>query len=184
MDEHARLVGDRAAGAVVTFAGVVRDHDHGRPVRELEYVGHPTADAVLAAVVAEVVAGSPVDAVAVSHRLGHLAIGDVALAVAVSAAHRGEAFAVCARLVDEVKDRLPVWKHQHFDGRHLGVGGLPVSPPAPLRTPGRRARGGRARPPRPDRRRGGRPAGRATGGTWRSWRRWRTRCAGSGSARR
>jgi molybdopterin synthase catalytic subunit len=114
VDEHARLVGDRAAGAVVTFVGVVRDHDHGAPVRELEYVGHPTAADVLAAVVAEVVADSPVDAVAVSHRLGHLAIGDVALAVAVSAAHRGEAFAVCARLVDEVKDRLPVWKHQHF----------------------------------------------------------------------
>jgi molybdopterin synthase catalytic subunit len=114
VDEHARLVGDRAAGAVVTFAGVVRDHDHGRPVRELEYVGHPSAADVLAAVVAEVVADSPVDAVAVSHRLGHLAVGDVALAVAVSAAHRGEAFAVCARLVDEVKDRLPVWKHQHF----------------------------------------------------------------------
>ncbi|GAA0296870.1 molybdenum cofactor biosynthesis protein MoaE [Kineococcus aurantiacus] len=112
--EHARLVGDAAAGAVVTFAGVVRDHDHGRGVRELEYVGHPGAAGVLAAVVAEVTAGADVDAVAVSHRLGHLAIGDVALAVAVSAAHRGEAFAACARLVDEVKDRLPVWKHQHF----------------------------------------------------------------------
>jgi len=111
---HAALVGDAAAGAVVTFAGVVRDHDHGRSVRELEYVGHPSAADVLAAVVAEVTAGCEVDAVAVSHRLGHLAIGDVALAVAVSAAHRGEAFAACARLVDEVKDRLPVWKHQHF----------------------------------------------------------------------
>ena len=114
VDEHARLVGDRAAGAVVTFAGVVRDHDHGRSVRELEYVGHPTADAVLAAVVAEVVADSPVDAVAVSHRLGHLAVGDCALAVAVSAAHRQEAFEAAALLVDEVKRQLPVWKHQRF----------------------------------------------------------------------
>ncbi|WP_342762286.1 molybdenum cofactor biosynthesis protein MoaE [Kineococcus rhizosphaerae] len=112
--EHADLVGAAAAGAVVTFAGVVRDHDHGRAVRELEYVGHPSAPDVLAAVVAEVAAGLDVDAVAVSHRLGHLVIGDVALAVAVSAAHRQEAFAACARLVDEVKDRLPVWKHQHF----------------------------------------------------------------------
>ncbi|WP_432511299.1 molybdenum cofactor biosynthesis protein MoaE [Kineococcus sp. SYSU DK001] len=112
--EHAALVGDAAAGAVVTFAGVVRDHDHGRGVRELEYVGHPTAGDVLARVVAQVCADADVDAVAVSHRLGHLAVGDVALAVAVSAAHRGEAFAACARLVDEVKDQLPVWKHQHF----------------------------------------------------------------------
>ncbi|WP_432522753.1 molybdenum cofactor biosynthesis protein MoaE [Kineococcus sp. SYSU DK006] len=112
--EHAALVDDAAAGAVVTFAGVVRDHDHGRGVRELEYTGHPSAADVLARVVAEVTAGAAVDAVAVSHRLGHLAIGDVALAVAVSAAHRGEAFAACARLVDEVKAQLPVWKHQRF----------------------------------------------------------------------
>ena len=112
--EHAALVGDAAAGAVVTFAGVVRDHDHGRSVRELEYVGHPSAPDVLRDVVAEVVAGCEVDAVAVGHRVGHLAVGEVAFAVAVSAAHRGEAFAACARLVDEVKDRLPVWKHQHF----------------------------------------------------------------------
>ncbi|MEZ0165684.1 molybdenum cofactor biosynthesis protein MoaE [Kineococcus sp. LSe6-4] len=112
--EHAALVGDRAAGAVVTFAGVVRDHDHGRSVRALEYQGHPSAPGVLRDVVAEVVAGSEVDAVAVGHRVGPLAVGDVAFAVAVSAAHRAEAFAACARLVDEVKDRLPVWKHQHF----------------------------------------------------------------------
>ena len=112
--EHARLVADAAAGAVVTFAGVVRDHDHGRVVVRLEYVGHPSAPEVLARVAADVAARCPVDAVAVSHRLGHLAIGDCALAVAVSAAHRQEAFAAAALLVDEVKEHLPVWKHQHF----------------------------------------------------------------------
>jgi len=113
--EHAALVDAPAAGAVVTFAGVVRDHDHGRAVLGLEYSGHPTAGDVLARVVAEVVADLEVDAVAVSHRLGALAIGDVALAVAVSAAHRGQAFEACSRLVDEVKAQLPVWKHQAFD---------------------------------------------------------------------
>ena len=112
--EHAALVADAAAGAVVTFAGVVRDHDHGRGVDRLEYVAHPSAGEVLAAVAADVAGRCPVDAVAVSHRLGHLAVGDCALAVAVSAAHRGEAFAAAALLVDEVKARLPVWKHQHF----------------------------------------------------------------------
>ncbi|GAA3847902.1 hypothetical protein GCM10022243_12510 [Saccharothrix violaceirubra] len=115
VEEHAKLVEDRAAGAVVTFAGVVRDHDHGRSVASLEYVGHPSAADVVAEVVADVVAGrSGVRAVAVSHRVGPLAIGDVALACAVAAEHRGEAFAVCADLVDEVKRRLPVWKRQVF----------------------------------------------------------------------
>ncbi|MFE2750865.1 molybdenum cofactor biosynthesis protein MoaE [Actinosynnema sp. NPDC059335] len=115
VDEHAKLVEHAAAGAVVTFAGVVRDHDHGRSVRELEYVGHPTAGAVVAEVVADVVGRfAGVRAVAVSHRVGALAIGDVALACAVSADHRGEAFAVCSELVDEVKRRLPVWKRQVF----------------------------------------------------------------------
>lgn len=115
VDEHAKLVEHAAAGAVVTFAGVVRDHDHGRSVRELEYVGHPTAASVVAEVVADVVARfEGVRAVAVSHRVGSLAIGDVALACAVSADHRREAFDVCSELVDEVKRRLPVWKRQVF----------------------------------------------------------------------
>jgi molybdopterin synthase catalytic subunit len=110
--EHAALVEDPAAGAVVTFAGNVRDHDHGRAVSRIEYVGHPSAGRVLAEVVADVAAAHPVDAVAVSHRLGHLGIGDAALVVAVSAAHRQEAFAAAAATVDEVKHRLPVWKRQ------------------------------------------------------------------------
>ncbi|MEU5695765.1 molybdenum cofactor biosynthesis protein MoaE [Actinosynnema sp. NPDC020468] len=115
VEEHARLVEHAAAGAVVTFAGVVRDHDHGRSVRSLEYVGHPSAADVVAEVVTDVVkAFEGVRAVAVTHRVGPLEIGDVALAVAVSAEHRKEAFAVCAELVDEVKRRLPVWKRQVF----------------------------------------------------------------------
>ena len=115
VDAHAELVDDPAAGAVVTFGGVVRDHDGGKPVLKLFYEGHPTAGDLLARVVAEVAGRrAGVRAVAVSHRLGALEIGDVALACAVSADHRGEAFAACAELVDEVKARLPVWKHQHF----------------------------------------------------------------------
>ncbi|PRX50259.1 molybdenum cofactor synthesis domain-containing protein [Prauserella shujinwangii] len=115
VDEHARLVDDRGAGAVVTFSGVVRDHDGGRTVSTLFYEGHPTAGDVLARVVSEVAGHrAGVRAVAVSHRLGALEIGDVALACAVAADHRAEAFATCADLVDEVKARLPVWKHQKF----------------------------------------------------------------------
>lgn len=112
---HEDAVRHPAAGAVVSFAGVVRDHDHGRTVTELEYEGHPSAATVLSEVAAELAADHPtVTAVAVSHRVGVLRIGDVALAAAVASAHRAEAFAACARLVDLVKQRLPVWKRQVF----------------------------------------------------------------------
>jgi molybdopterin synthase catalytic subunit len=111
---HEAAVAHPAAGAVVSFAGIVRDHDDGRGVTRLVYEAHPSAEAVLAEVAAEVAKDPAVYGVAVSHRIGDLAVGDVALAAAVATAHRGEAFAICARLVDTVKERLPVWKHQHF----------------------------------------------------------------------
>ena len=111
---HERAVGNPAAGAVVVFQGVVRDHDSGRVVTLLEYEAHPSAEAVLREVAAEIAADPGVYAVAVSHRIGPLEIGDVALVAAVSTAHRAAAFAACSRLVDEVKARLPVWKRQVF----------------------------------------------------------------------
>jgi molybdopterin synthase catalytic subunit len=113
--EHENLVAHQAAGAVVAFAGVVRDHDGGRNVTRLEYSAHPSAEQTLADVVAEVAAQSHgVRAIAVSHRVGTLHIGDAALVAAVAADHRGAAFETCARLVDRVKESLPVWKHQFF----------------------------------------------------------------------
>jgi molybdopterin synthase catalytic subunit len=114
VNEHEAAVADPSAGAVVSFAGVVRDHDDGRGVVRLVYEAHPSAESVLAEVAADIAKDPSVIAVAVSHRVGELGIGDVALAAAVSTAHRAEAFALCARLVDEVKARLPVWKHQIF----------------------------------------------------------------------
>jgi len=120
--EHEHAVADEAAGAVVSFSGVVRDHDGGRSVTELEYVGHPTAAEVIAQLAHEFSSRPDVHAVAVSHRVGLLGIGDVALACAVSASHRGQAFAACAELVDEVKRRLPIWKRQVFaDGEEEWV---------------------------------------------------------------
>lgn len=116
--EHEAMVTDAAggkAGAVVGFVGAVRDHDGGRTVTNLDYSAHPTAPKVLAEVVEEVSAVDGVRAVAVSHRVGELRIGDVAFVVAVAADHRRAAFETCTRLVDEVKDRLPVWKHQFYD---------------------------------------------------------------------
>ncbi|MGH3977007.1 MAG: molybdenum cofactor biosynthesis protein MoaE, partial [Pseudonocardiaceae bacterium] len=115
VEEHARLVARPDAGAVVSFSGVVRNHDGGREVRALEYTSHPGAGDVIARVAAQIVATHPdVQALAVSHRIGPLAIGDSALACAVAAAHRAGAFAACAELVDEVKLQLPIWKRQEF----------------------------------------------------------------------
>lgn len=115
LSEHEALVTDTAAGAVVVFAGVVRDHDDGRSVLRLEYSAHPSAQQTLFEVLGEVAAVSVgVRAIAASHRLGQLAIGDAALVVAVAADHRAAAFQTCALLVDSIKERLPVWKHQFF----------------------------------------------------------------------
>ncbi|UQX89231.1 molybdenum cofactor biosynthesis protein MoaE [Jatrophihabitans telluris] len=111
---HSESVRRNSGGAEVTFCGVVRDHDHGRTVIELEYTSYPNAVDVIAEVAAEIASEPDVLAVAVSHRIGMLRIGDVALVASVSAAHRGQAFAACARLVDEVKARLPIWKRQVF----------------------------------------------------------------------
>jgi molybdopterin synthase catalytic subunit len=111
---HEAFVAHPAAGAVVSFAGVVRDHDGGRAVTRLIYEAHPSAESVLADVAAQIAKEPAVYAVAVSHRTGELEVGDVALAAAVSTTHRIDAFELCARLVDEVKARLPVWKHQIF----------------------------------------------------------------------
>ena len=115
LHEHQELVANEAAGAVVGFAGVVRNHDGGREVVRLEYSAHPLAEETLFEVLAEV-AGSctGVRALAASHRIGKLHIGDAALVAAVAADHRGAAFETCARLVDTIKERLPAWKHQFF----------------------------------------------------------------------
>ncbi len=115
LTEHEDLVADDAAGAVVGFSGVVRNHDGGREVVRLEYSAHPLAEQTLFESLAEVAAkATGVRAIAASHRVGSLHIGDAALVAAVAADHRGAAFQACALLVDTVKERLPVWKHQFF----------------------------------------------------------------------
>jgi molybdopterin synthase catalytic subunit len=115
LSEHEELVATETAGAVVGFAGVVRNHDAARSVLRLEYSAHPSAAQTLFEAVAAVAAEAVgVRAIAVSHRIGPLAIGEAALVVAVSADHRAAAFDTCARVVDAVKERLPVWKHQYF----------------------------------------------------------------------
>ena len=121
----AAAVADPRCGAVVTFDGVVRDHDGERGVQRLEYSAHPSAAEVIAEVAAEIAERFPDTLVAVAHRIGPLAIGDSALACAVAAPHRKQAFVACAELVDTVKQRVPIWKHQLFDdGETEWVGAL------------------------------------------------------------
>jgi len=101
-------------GAVVSFAGDVRNNDGGKVVTSLTYEIHPSAQAVLQEIVTEVAAKHDLGNVAVAHRYGPIAIGESAFVVAVSSRHRGPAFAACTELVDEVKARLPIWKYQVF----------------------------------------------------------------------
>ncbi|HZU47688.1 MAG TPA: molybdenum cofactor biosynthesis protein MoaE [Mycobacterium sp.] len=122
--DHEELVSHQAAGAVVGFVGMIRDHDGGRQVLRLEYSAHPSASQVLSDVLSEIAEQSHgVRAIAASHRIGALQIGEAALVAAVAADHRRAAFETCAHLVDTIKARLPVWKHQFFaDGTDEWVG--------------------------------------------------------------
>ena len=148
VEQAIAAVDSDTAGAVVSFSGVVRNHDGGKQVSRLSYSAHPTAHQVMADVVAGLVAehsvpagnqaldGSPAAGAAgaderrhqpvriwAAHRIGMLEIGDPALVCAVSAAHRGQAFAVCAELVDRIKAQVPIWKEQFFaDGTVEWVG--------------------------------------------------------------
>lgn len=112
----------REAGAVVSFQGIVRDHDGGRSVVSLDYRAHPEAADFLRHCCEEVAERTGLRVAAV-HRVGSLTIGDLALIASVAAPHRAEAFAACAELVERIKAEVPIWKRQHFgDGASEWVG--------------------------------------------------------------
>lgn len=122
VDEVLAAVSDPQAGGVGLFVGVVRDHDHAKDVRGLEYSAHPSAIDELRKV-ASAVLDEGITKVAAVHRVGALEVGDVAVVVAVSAPHRGPALDACNRLIDDLKVRVPIWKHQSFaDGSDEWVG--------------------------------------------------------------
>jgi molybdopterin synthase catalytic subunit len=114
VDEVLSAVRDPTAGGIALFTGVVRDHDHERGVARLSYSAHPSAGAELRRVAEKVAAGFDIRALAAVHRTGDLDIGEIAVVVAVSSVHRGEAFDACRALIDEVKAAVPIWKHQVF----------------------------------------------------------------------
>lgn len=118
VDEVLSAVSDPAAGGVSLFVGTVRDHDQGEDVVRLSYSAHPSAEAELRRVAEKVAASYSVTAIAAVHRVGDLDVGDLAVVVAVSCPHRGEAFDACRALIEELKASVPIWKHQQYAGGH------------------------------------------------------------------
>ena len=123
VDEVRAAVADPAAGGIALFAGAVRDSDHDRAVRGLSYSAHPSAVDELRRVADVIAEKYPVIGIAAVHRVGDLAIGDLAVVAAVACPHRAEAFDACRALIDELKASVPIWKHQCFtDGTSEWVG--------------------------------------------------------------
>ena len=121
--EVAAALDDDASGGLTLFVGRVRDHDHERGVTGLDYTAHPTALDRLREVCERVAAAYDVHGVAAVHRVGSLAIGDLAVVVATTSGHRGEAFTATRALIDTLKAEVPIWKHQRFaDGTDEWVG--------------------------------------------------------------
>lgn len=105
-----------SCGAFASFVGLVRDHDHGRRVLRLHYECYPSmAEKMLEGIVAEAKNRWPVDEVKVLHRVGTLEVGEAAVAIAVSSAHRAEAFQACRFVIEEIKKRVPIWKKEIFE---------------------------------------------------------------------
>jgi len=110
-------------GGVGLFVGIVRNHADGNSVAGLDYHAHPSAAAVLRQCAEAVADRHEVIRVAVSHLVGDLGVGDVAVVVAVGAAHRAAAMDACRDLIDTVKADVPIWKHEHLvDGASVWVG--------------------------------------------------------------
>jgi molybdopterin synthase catalytic subunit len=123
VDEVLAAVADPGAGGTAMFVGTVRDEDHRQAVTRLSYTAHPQAADLLRAVMEKVAAEFGVRAIAAVHRVGDLDVGDLAVVVAAACPHRGEAFAACRMLIDDLKAQVPIWKHQVFaDGDTEWVG--------------------------------------------------------------
>jgi molybdopterin synthase catalytic subunit len=123
VDEVLAAVAGPGAGGIALFAGAVRDTDHDQGVTGLSYSAHPSAGAELRRVAEMVAEKFGVLGIAAMHRVGDLAIGDLAVVAAVACPHRSEAFEACRELIDVLKASVPIWKHQRFtDGTSEWVG--------------------------------------------------------------
>lgn len=125
----AGLVGASGDGAVVTFAGLVRDHNQGRAVKFLEYEAYePLAVRALQLIVDEAAARWPSARLAMHHRIGRLEIGEASIVIAAASAHRADAFAATRYAIERVKQIVPIWKREHFDGGDVWLEGATADP--------------------------------------------------------
>jgi molybdopterin synthase catalytic subunit len=123
VDEVIAAVSGDSVGGVVVFLGTVRNNDHDRGVTSLDYTAHTSAADHLLRVVTEVAATAPGVSLAALHRVGELAVGDIAVIVGAGCPHRDEAFRIGRLLIDRIKAEVPLWKHQRFsDGEPEWVG--------------------------------------------------------------
>jgi molybdopterin synthase catalytic subunit len=131
VDEVSRRISSPAIGAVVSFAGVVRSTNAGRRVRYLEYEAYPEmAEPVLAQIAEEIKARWPVNQVAIVHRVGRQKIGETSVVIAIASGHRQGAFEAGRYAIDRIKEIVPVWKKEYFEGGEAWIEG-PKRPPEP-----------------------------------------------------
>ena len=118
-----RAVRDPGAGAVVTFLGTTRNANQGRRVVRLEYEAYARmAKREMEGLAAQAARRWPLKKVAMVHRIGVVPVGEASVGIAVSAAHRAEAFAACHWLIDRLKEIVPIWKLEHFRGGRVWIG--------------------------------------------------------------
>jgi molybdopterin synthase catalytic subunit len=116
-------------GAVATFTGLVRDHNQGRTVQFLEYEAYePLAHRALQRIVDEARAAWPDVRLGLHHRIGRLGIGEASIVIAAVSPHRADAFAVCRYAIERVKQIVPIWKREHFEGGEVWLEGATADP--------------------------------------------------------
>jgi molybdopterin synthase catalytic subunit len=129
LDQLLKIVSAPGTGAAATFLGLVRDHNQGRRVLHLVYEAYePLAERALSRIVDESRQQWPTAALAIHHRIGKLGIGEASVAIAASSPHRADAFAACRYAIERVKQIVPVWKHEYFQGGDVWIEGATADP--------------------------------------------------------
>lgn len=129
VDEVSRRVSDPRVGAVVSFAGIVRGINAGRTVHYLEYETYPEmAELTLAQIGEEIKARWPVEQVAIVHRVGRQEIGETSVVIAIASGHRQGAFEAGRYAIDRIKEIVPIWKKEYFEGGEVWIDGPEKSP--------------------------------------------------------
>lgn len=129
LDPLLRVVDGPGMGAVATFLGLVRDHNQGRRVLHLVYEAYePLAERALMRIVSEAREQWPSAVLAVHHRTGILHIGEASVAIAAASPHRADAFAACRYAIERVKQIVPIWKHEYFEGGDVWIEGATADP--------------------------------------------------------